>query len=223
MAAAHRWVSSSVLAPLVAVGVAVSATTLPGVVLVALVVCGGSCGAAVAAVVATLRLRPTVGVPAVLGGTAGAVGAVAVTGLVVLAGPVALVAVAALGVLGVLGVLWLRRLFLGEPAVPDDPLAGQHQGGAHAAAPGLTVEPAPTAVELAHVSDAHLRQLWTASGVALRRCRDATAVAAVIERRSLYLDELARRDPTGVARWVAAGTPDPTPYLRTTGPPPATP
>ncbi len=67
-----------------------------------------------------------------------------------------------------------------------------------------------------------LRELcwgWRASFTALQRAdprTDHRRWAALVTVRRLYLDEIARRDPAGFARWIYAGArpaSDPTRYL----------
>ena len=87
--------------------------------------------------------------------------------------------------------------------------------------------PAPPADDV-HLQDAHLLPLargwsdarlcweWRHSHTRLQQAPTTAAMTRVAEQRRVYLDELARRDPTGYTAWITAGAlaaSDPTPYL----------
>ena len=55
---------------------------------------------------------------------------------------------------------------------------------------------------------------WMATEELLRAPRHRSSAAEV---RDLLLEELTRRDPAGVARWLAAGAASPRPYIRVDG------
>lgn len=67
---------------------------------------------------------------------------------------------------------------------------------------------------------AELVLAWRASFNSLQRAQTTTATNAIVARRQRYLDELERRDPDGVRRWLESGAraaSDPTRYLRHEG------
>ncbi|GAB2651679.1 hypothetical protein [Kribbella swartbergensis] len=66
----------------------------------------------------------------------------------------------------------------------------------------LTVEPE---VEVAELSDDALCLAWRTSFSALQRANSPAERLLVVEERCRYLDELARRNPPGVAAWLASG------------------
>ena len=74
-------------------------------------------------------------------------------------------------------------------------------------------EPDPTALRelLRRLPTADLLEEWQASGDLLRSPEERARAAGV---RALLLDELSRRDPGGVAGWLAAGSPSPDPHIR---------
>lgn len=78
----------------------------------------------------------------------------------------------------------------------------------------------PDGAALQRVSTAQLCWGWRASFTALERAdprHDRDRWSALIAVRQRYLDELARREPAGFARWLYAGArpaSDPTRYLR---------
>lgn len=60
-----------------------------------------------------------------------------------------------------------------------------------------------------------LVQEWRATGPPLQAATDPRERAAIVRVRGLILDELVRRDPTAMARWLEDGGPtDPGPHLR---------
>ena len=60
-----------------------------------------------------------------------------------------------------------------------------------------------------------LIRLWRQSAPPVRGDPEPAARTAAADVRSLLLDELSRRDPAGVERWLHAGAGDPGPYLST--------
>lgn len=97
-----------------------------------------------------------------------------------------------------------RRAERGEAHVPDaEPRANR-----------------PSAPACAELSTAELVLAWRVSSTSLLRARTPSAANAVVVRRQCYLDELERRDPDGVRRWLDSGAPapsDPSAYLRHDG------
>lgn len=71
---------------------------------------------------------------------------------------------------------------------------------------GASTDPAER--EIADVSvmvTAEVVRAWRASFPLLARARTCAARAAIVTRRQQYLDELMRRDPDGVRRWLSSG------------------
>lgn len=60
-------------------------------------------------------------------------------------------------------------------------------------------------VEAAELSDDALVLAWRASFSALQRATSPAERARIVETRRAYLDELERRNPPGVAAWLASG------------------
>ena len=52
------------------------------------------------------------------------------------------------------------------------------------------------------MSDADLRLAWRRSSVALQQAGSVTAQLLVVQQRQRYLDELERRNPTGLSGWL---------------------
>lgn len=78
----------------------------------------------------------------------------------------------------------------------------------------LAVQPGTTPVS--ELSTPDLVLAWRISFNALRQAQNATAASRIVDRRRRYLDELERRDPAGVRRWLESGTraaSDPTRFL----------
>ncbi|RZU31309.1 hypothetical protein [Blastococcus saxobsidens] len=121
------------------------------------------------------------------------------------AGVLALPFATGLPALGGLGsVVVLLLLVVGSLTVDDWLAAGE---------PGPRVgHPAELRPVLGVLPTAELVSAWLRTEDLLRSARDRSRVA---ELRELLLDELARRDPEGVARWLAAGGRSPVPHVRT--------
>ncbi|MGW1344400.1 hypothetical protein ACWCOV_25400 [Kribbella sp. NPDC002412] len=134
-------------------------------------------------------------------------GAVAFVGLgTLLGGPMA-VLVLALAVGGSPYVVrrWIGRLRDHEhlPA-PENP--GEAESVATAAARVQQLESIDLpAVEAAELSDDALVLAWRSSFSALQRATSPAESAQIVEARHAYLDELERRNPPGVAAWLASG------------------
>lgn len=73
---------------------------------------------------------------------------------------------------------------------------------------------AARAGDLAEMPTEDLLRAWEASALALQDRRDAARAARLARDRQAYLDELERRDPEGVRRWLAAASVSPRPFLR---------
>jgi len=70
--------------------------------------------------------------------------------------------------------------------------------------PNVSTGPRPLVSVLASLSTAALCREWQRSYLALRAAPDQATRDAIIELRRRYLDELHRRDPAGLTRWLAA-------------------
>jgi hypothetical protein len=111
----------------------------------------------------------------------------------------------------------LRRAHRARPAGRDRH-DGAPGGGAAAAAllsvrGGLDSSPAPVAL----LSTSVLVSEWSRTTEALVSRLEPAARQVVVRRRHEVLDELERRDPAGVARWLAAGAAeqsDPATFVR---------
>ncbi|MGY1835483.1 hypothetical protein ACI79P_10260 [Blastococcus sp. SYSU DS0510] len=110
---------------------------------------------------------------------------------------------AALPVLGSLGGLVVLVLLVVGSLVAADRLAEDAAAEVGAAAGVADVLPVLPTAELA--------DRWVETEEILRSGQHRDRV---VEVRALLLDELSRRDPEGVAAWVAAGGRSPRPYLR---------
>jgi hypothetical protein len=87
-----------------------------------------------------------------------------------------------------------------------------------------TVHPLPTSAEAGRLTDDELCLAWRRSFLGLERARTTIALQDVVRLRQAYLDELARRHPTGMQAWFdsgarAAGGPDR--YLHRSAHPPS--
>lgn len=114
-----------------------------------------------------------------------------------------------------------------RPAVPPRPDApvrlpartGPRQPGATTDPAARSAEPLPDAEGLRALTLTELCWGWRASFTALDRADPLVEYrrwAALVAVRRCYLDEIARRDPEGLARWLYAGArpaSDPTRYL----------
>ena len=83
--------------------------------------------------------------------------------------------------------------------------------GAWPAAAGSASELSGVPDLLAALPVAELLEEWRASERTLRSSPDPTVVAEV---RAMLLDELSRRDPAGVAAWLASGGDEPADHVR---------
>ena len=78
----------------------------------------------------------------------------------------------------------------------------------------------PSALPTRAVSELSTSQLvlaWRASFSSLQHARTTAGKNSIVARRQSYIDELERRDPEGIRRWLEAGArpaSDPTRYLR---------
>jgi hypothetical protein len=178
------------------------------------------CGLVVGWVVAVVSLLGDCGEPPLQRGgralvrAAGATVAVAaglVLGLVMGPAVVLLLAVVAMSSPPV-----LRRLGRGTPDVAQPPACESVAGG-----------PAPLTLNLVRQRFAELdldeiSLLWCRSLARLRTERNARERGWLVLLRQLLLDELDRRDPVALRRWLVAGPGadgDPTTYFRADGPP----
>jgi hypothetical protein len=63
----------------------------------------------------------------------------------------------------------------------------------------------PRSDRIVELDDSELCLAWRQSFVSLTATRDARSVLELVELRGQYLDELTRRHPTEIARWLASG------------------
>lgn len=103
------------------------------------------------------------------------------------------------------------------------PAAPAHQDTHNPPAEALAPEPwAPSPAGVEQLTDEQLCWAWRTSYAQLQRGPAPTQAAAFADRRSAYLNEIARRHPDGFARWIASGAragSDPTRFLHPpTGP-----
>ena len=112
-------------------------------------------------------------------------------------------------------VRWLRRWWddgrspVGSPGMtPAVRSLGAHEAVAAGELPGAAVISAgslPPADVLAGLDDAQLCLAWRRSFLPLTACDDAAAQLRIVRLRQTYLDELTRRHPAEMARWLDSG------------------
>jgi hypothetical protein len=112
------------------------------------------------------------------------VAVLAIAGLAVIAGPATFIAAPA-----VVTPLLLTRRKRRSPAVTWAPQA-----------------PAPAPATLANLSNAELAREWHTSYTALTAARDAAALERICALRRCQLEEIERRTPGGLQRWIESGT-----------------
>lgn len=134
---------------------------------------------------------------------------------------VAMVTVGLLSSLGGSGLLAAVCLAGSSPPVARRLNAWREKRRALALAAEVPVEEdvaqLPPAPPVASLSTAELVRAWRGSFNSLLRAQTTAAISAIVVRRQQYLDELERRDPAGLQRWLASGAraaSDPTRYLR---------
>lgn len=74
----------------------------------------------------------------------------------------------------------------------------------------------PSSTPVAEMSTPELVLAWRASFNSLLRAQTTASMGHIVARRQQYLDELERRDPMGLRRWLESGAraaSDPTKYL----------
>jgi hypothetical protein len=127
--------------------------------------------------------------------------------------------------LGVAGLVWIlgvaatsrttrvrARAWLAEKRPPS--AADAPETPATVVSPDAGPEMPP--VELRDLDDEALCLAWRRSYVQLQQSTSASARIRHVQERQLLLDELERRDPTGLAAWLASGcraAGNPLPYL----------
>jgi len=213
--ARYRVAWRTVVGALTGIGVVAASQSLPLGSLVSIGVCAAVLGCLLSGEVYSHTVDRERGVPppAFIGKSAAlaAVGTVAVSGLLAVLGAVVLLGV---GLLAACSPVVVRRLSSHLPQPP----------------PTVT-QPPPTVTQLTRpdpptstpslagwhsLSDTELCWRWRTSFTALQRAVSPTARLGVLETRSALLDELARRDPVGFARWLDGGAraaSDPTRYF----------
>lgn len=161
----------------------------------------------------TLLVGPAVGALAVGGACLGAACAglrppsartAALTGL---GGMLSIPFICGVPLLGPAGaVLTMALLVTAASRLPED-IAGPDP------VPVLPVDVAALRAELRHIPSPVLLDHWHRTARLLRGRLGPDALAAVTGLRSSLLDELARRDPAGVERWLRSGGDDPRRHL----------
>ena len=164
---------------------------------------------------APVSLGTSLAVGAAIG--AGAIGA---AGLALLIGGVAVLVVLGAAASCPVVVCWLQHLLLGGRHAPDaaqSPRATDtNPGRPPDSASPLAVADAEPPVDVT-LDDAALCRAWRRSFGALHRARSLPELVHVVNARQAYLDELERRNPTGLAAWLASGphaASDPSRYIR---------
>jgi hypothetical protein len=87
--------------------------------------------------------------------------------------------------------------------------------------PPIAFAPPEPARTVEGLSTRELAEEWLRTGSSLQGARTPAALQALVTRRAQVLDELERRDPSGFARWMAAGPPasaDPAGFVRSEPP-----
>jgi hypothetical protein len=144
-------------------------------------------------------------------GITGAAGLVAAAGL---AGAVLLGLVAATSPFARFLGRTSRRTSLGSltfdegasPGVPESPAAlAQVEGRTSAGRLAELSKRLPRPDKLVELDDSALCLAWRQSFVSLSASRDARCVLELVELREQYLEELTRRHPDEIARWLASG------------------
>jgi hypothetical protein len=143
-----------------------------------------------------------------------------------MAGAVVVAVTAAAGLVTALGWAGLMLLVLvsaTHPAVVQMFLRGQEPGGLDGsgqrqdlapdvaaslrdeAGPGTVTTGLPEAASVPGLDDESLCQAWRRSFVHLATCRLPSRRLEIVHLRQLYLDELDRRHPAAVQRWLTSG------------------
>jgi hypothetical protein len=133
---------------------------------------------------------------------------------------------AAAGLIAMIGwaaVVWVAVVAAAHPALEHqlsrhlgsaDPVASGHDSARREETPVPPAGPETSAVTsaglpdpevIAGLDDEKLCQAWRRSFVHLATCRMPTRRLEIVQLRQVYLDELARRHPAAVRRWLASG------------------
>lgn len=192
------------------VGVWTALQTWPLVGVLGAFVCvafvGGSLAEAAARERGRKRIRPLL----VIGALAG-VGAVGAGGLMVLTGALGLLVVAVLAAScpKVWAAMRRRQSRASGPALWQDPPEQPADTGSATVATARHEEgPEPTHDEAPEpwlLDDYELCCAWRKSYAVLEGPHSPATHLRVVEQRQLYLDEFERRNPTGLADWLASG------------------
>jgi hypothetical protein len=169
---------------------------------------GGSLAEAAARERGRRRLRPVARIAALSG-----VAAVAAAGLMAMSGLLGLLMVAVLAVTSPRAWSAMRRWRRSKatrPAIaPQSPEHPPETGTGTATIAAARVEdPEPLAdvpEEPWLLDDYALCCAWRKSYIVLERPHSPATHLLLVERRQLYLDELERRNPNGLAEWLASG------------------
>lgn len=133
--------------------------------------------------------------------------------------------------LGAAGVVWILAIVAtsraGRRLVPARPVETPARGGPRDPATRATpvVPPAPPpdlpTATLRELDDEELCLAWRRSFVQLQQATSASVRMLRVQQRQLILDELERRNPDGLAAWLASGcraAGNPLPFLARTRP-----
>lgn len=206
------WITTAGVAMTVGMWAAFAIGTIPGVL-------GLFISFAVLGLLVALLQQPDDRPPqhgrAVLYGALGSASLISTGGLVAAFGP----AVLWLVVAAVVACPWLLRrgaVVLGKhlpaPKAPAGPAAPADADGHNDPEPAEP--PGPSSVATIEVSssaradgldDLALCMAWRRSFIALERSHTLMARMCVVQQRQLYLDELERRNPTGLSAWLESG------------------
>jgi hypothetical protein len=204
------WVLVTAVTATVGVWTALQTWPLVGVLgaFVCVAFVGGSLAEAAARERGRKRLRPVAGIAALSG-----LSAVAAAGLMAMSGLLGLLVAAVLAVASprVWSAVrrWRRSKASGPAITPQSPEQPPETGTGTATIAAARVEepgPAPDVPEEPWLLDDYaLCCAWRKSYLVLERPHSPATHLIVVERRQLYLDELERRNPTGLAEWFASG------------------
>jgi hypothetical protein len=133
----------------------------------------------------------------------GGLAATASVGLLVGLGLAGLAWILTLAATGRAGRWWVRRWLVAEPLLHD---VGGSASAAVEPAPDPTLPgPGPSPVSLQGLDDTALCLAWRRSYLQLQQATSASGRLRHVQHRQRLLDELERRDPAGLAAWLASG------------------
>lgn len=216
------WVTTAVVTTMIGIWAAVVTWPLLELLIcfVFVAVFAASMHAAIQATDAPLCLRKSLAV----GAGAGAA-AVGVVGLASLIGGIAVLVLVGAAATCPLAVRWLQHHLPGPThttATPQPPpvnsadSANDKEPPSPASPLAVAGFEQPGNASLDSLDDAALCRAWRRSYSALHHAESMPAILQVVATRQCYLDELERRNPTGLAAWLASGpraASDPSRYI----------